>query len=188
MKRKAIFLDRDGTINEDIGDLFKISDLTFIPGAIEAMKILQQRYLLFIITNQGGIGKGVFTEVDFLKFNQQFLNILKSEGINIQELYYCPHSPEEDCICRKPRNHFIEIAKQKYNLNLKESFIIGDHPSDIETGKYANMTGIFLLTGHGKKHLHEIKENNKCLIMDNLYSAAIYIMSKYKKSADENFI
>jgi D-glycero-D-manno-heptose 1,7-bisphosphate phosphatase len=188
MKRKAIFLDRDGTINEDIGDLFKTPDLEFIPGAIKAMKMLQEKYLLFIITNQVGIGKGSFTEEEFIKFNRQFLDILKSKGINIQELYYCPHKPEDGCICRKPKNHYIEIARQKYNLDLKESFIIGDHPSDVETGKYANMTGIFLLTGHGKKHLHEIKENGKCLIMDNLYSAALHIVGKEKKLQIKNLL
>jgi len=180
MKRKAIFLDRDGTINEDVGDLFKIPDLAFIPNSIKAMQILQEKYLLFIITNQGGIGKGIFTEEAFLEFNRQFLDILKSKGINIQELYYCPHRPEDGCNCRKPNNHYIEIARQKYNLDLRKSYIIGDHPSDVETGKNANMTGIFLLTGHGKKHLHEIQENEKYIIMDNLYSAALHILDKYK--------
>ena len=87
--KKAVFLDRDGTINEDIGYLYAIKNIQFIPGAIKALKLLQARFLLFIITNQEGIGKGIFTESEFLKFNEEYKNILKRKNIKIEETFYC---------------------------------------------------------------------------------------------------
>jgi D-glycero-D-manno-heptose 1,7-bisphosphate phosphatase len=182
MKKRAVFLDRDGTINEDIGDLFNVKKLQFIPRAIDALKLLQERFLLFIITNQAGIGKGDFTEADFLKFNKEYLNILKKEGIKIEEVYYCPHAEYDDCICRKPKTYFVEIASRKYNLDLKESFIVGDHPSDVEMGSRTQMKSIFLLTGHGKKHLDDIKNKTEFLISENIYDAALLILKLTEKS------
>jgi histidinol-phosphate phosphatase family protein len=182
MTIKAIFLDRDGTINEDIGDLYSIDKLRFIPKALESLRLFQKRFLLFIITNQAGIGKGNFTESDFLRFNREYLNILNSEGIKIEEVYYCPHKKEDNCVCRKPKTYFIEHAKEKYSLNLKESFIIGDHPSDVEMGIKLKMQSIFLLTGHGRKHLHEIKNKPDILIMDNIYYAARLIIKLTDKT------
>lgn len=174
--KRAIFLDRDGTINEDVGELFTIDKLLFIPSAIDALKLLRERFLLFIITNQAGIAKGSFTESEFLKFNKQYIDILNKEGIKIEEVFYCPHSENNNCICRKPKTYFIDIARKKYNLNLGKSFIVGDHPSDVELGSKTGMKSIFLLTGHGSKHLHEIKNNRQYLISENIYNAALLIL------------
>jgi len=174
--QKAVFLDRDGTINEDVGDLYEVEKLRFIPGAIEALKLLQEKFLLFIITNQAGIGKGNFKESEFLKFNKQYLDILNKEGIRIEEVFYCPHTENDDCICRKPETYFIDIAREKYNLNIRESFVVGDHPSDVELGSNTGMKSIFLLTGHGSAHLHQVKNNKKYLISENVYDAAKLIL------------
>jgi histidinol-phosphate phosphatase family protein len=181
MIKRAVFMDRDGTINEDIGDLYTVKKLRFIPGALDALKLLQEKFLLFIITNQAGIGKGNFTEADFLKFNKEYLSILDKEGIKIEETYYCPHTEDDNCICRKPKTYFVDIAREKYNLNLKESFIIGDHPSDVEIGSRTQMKSIFLLTGHGKEHLDEIKNNTESLISENIYDAALLILNQTDK-------
>jgi histidinol-phosphate phosphatase family protein len=178
MKRRAVFLDRDGTINEDIGDLYNIKKLQFIPYAIDALKLLQERFLLFIITNQAGIGKGNFKESDFLKFNKKYLSILNKEGIKIEETYYCPHTEYDNCICRKPKTYFAEIASKKYNLNLSKSFVIGDHPSDVEMGCSMQMKSIFLLTGHGKKHLHAIQNKTEFIISENIYDATLLILNQ----------
>ncbi len=179
--KRAVFLDRDGTINEDIGDLYNVEKLKFIPNALDALKLLQERFLLFIITNQAGIGKGNFTESQFLKFNKEYLSILKKEGIKIEEVYYCPHTEYDNCICRKPKTYFIDIARRKYDLDLKESFVVGDHPSDIELGGTTQMKSIFLLTGHGKKHLDEIKNKTESLISENIYDAALLILKLTEK-------
>ena len=180
-EKRAIFLDRDGTINEDIGYLYNIKNIRFIPGAIKALRLLQTVFLLFIITNQDGIGKGIFSESDFLKFNEEYKNILKRKGIKIQETFYCPHTKDDNCICRKPKSYFIDMAKEKYDLNLTESYIIGDHPSDVETGIRAQMKSVFLQTGHGKKHMKEIKNKTVFLVSEDIYSAAISILDKVNK-------
>jgi D-glycero-D-manno-heptose 1,7-bisphosphate phosphatase len=172
--KKAVFLDRDGTINEDVGYLYKKEDLAFIPGAIDAMNMLQEDFLLFIITNQQGISQGVFSEEDFLCFNEEFLEILKKNGINITEVFHCPHTKEENCICRKPKTFFIEKAAEKYCLDIKNSYMIGDHSSDIETGIVLDIKTIYLLSGHGREHIGELGASPDH-IAEDLYRASLWI-------------
>jgi len=178
--QKAVFLDRDGTINEDVGDFCSLEKLLFINGSIDALKILQQNgFLLIIITNQTGINKKIFSEEEFLNFNQQYLKILSSYGVDIKEVYYCPHLKEENCICRKPKPYFIKVATEKYNIDLKNSYTIGDHPHDVEMGQYCETKTIYLLTGHGQKHLSELKTEPN-YIAKNLYEAALWITKNIK--------
>ena len=136
---------------------------------------------MFIITNQAGIGKGNFKESEFLKFNKQYIDILNKESIRIEEVFYCPHSENDNCICRKPKTYFVDVAIKKYNLNLKKSFIVGGHPSDVELGSNTGMKSIFLITGHGSKHLHEIKNNRQYLISENIFDAALLILKMKKQ-------
>jgi histidinol-phosphate phosphatase family protein len=172
---KAVFLDRDGTINEDVGDFCSQEKLVFIPGAIEGLKILQDTFLLFIITNQSGIGKNIFTEEEFIRFNRYFDMFLKNEGITIKKIYYCPHTKEQHCLCRKPNPYFIRQAEKDYGINLKSSYVIGDHPHDIEMGQAVGAGAIYVLTGHGRKHQEELSiEPN--FVCSNLYEAAIWTM------------
>lgn len=178
-KYKAIFLDRDGTINEDVGDFCSLEKLKFIDKSIEALKVLQKYFLLFIITNQSGIEKGVFKEEEFLAFNKKYLEILNLNDIEIKEVFYCPHTKENNCFCRKPSTYFIDLIKNKYEIDLKESFTIGDHPHDIEMGKKANTKTIYLLTGHGEKHLKELKVKPN-YIAKNLYDATMWILKNEK--------
>ncbi len=130
----AIILDRDGTINEDVGFLYQQEKLAFIPGAIDALKILQEHYLLFIITNQAGIGEGVFSLEEYENFNQYFANFLQGQGISIKEILFCPHQREERCCCRKPRTFFIDQLSKKYDLDIKNSFCIGAFINDQQVG------------------------------------------------------
>ncbi len=178
-KKRAVFLDRDGTINEDVGDLYEIEKFEFIPGSIEAMKLLQKEFLLFIITNQTGIGRKNFTMEQYQEFSNFFLKILCDNGIAVQEIYCCPHLIEDKCICRKPSAHFIYQAEQKYNLDIKNSFVIGDHGSDIEMGLNAGSGSIYVLTGHGSKHLNELEVKPQ-IVCKNLYAASEKIIKKYK--------
>ena len=174
---KAIFLDRDGTINEDIGDLYSPDKLIFIPRAIEALKLLQQRFLLFIITNQSGIRKDVFSKDEFLQFNEYFIRLLNSYGVTIIQVYYCPHRKEENCICRKPNQYFIKETEKRYSVDISRSYVIGDHPHDIEMAYKVGARSVYLLTGHGKKHLEELTiEPN--FIADDIFEASLWIMSR----------
>lgn len=172
---RAVFLDRDGTINEDVGDFCSIEKLVFIPGAIQGLKILQEAFLLFIITNQSGIGKNIFTEEEFIRFNRYFDLFLKKEGIFIKEIYYCPHTKEQRCLCRKPSPYFIRQAEKDYGINLKSSYVIGDHPHDIEMAQTVGAGSIYVLTGHGEKHKVELSVEPD-LVSNNLYEAANWIM------------
>jgi len=174
---KAVFLDRDGTINEDIGDLYSAHKLSFIPNAFKALNYFQKYFLLFIVTNQAGIGKGIYTESEFQKFNQHYIEILKQKGIYITKVYCCPHRKEDNCLCRKPSPYFVKQAEKEYGLDLKNSFFIGDHPSDLEAGIRAGTKSIFLLTGHGKKHLNEAK-GKKCFIAKDIYHAAQWVKER----------
>jgi D-glycero-D-manno-heptose 1,7-bisphosphate phosphatase len=174
---KAIFLDRDGTINEDVGDLYSPDNLIFIPGAIEALKSLQQNFLLFIVTNQSGIGKNIFSEDEYLKFNEHFIRLLNSRGVTIRQVYYCPHRKEENCICHKPNQYFIREAEKRYDIDVPNSYVIGDHPHDVEMAYSVGAGSVYLLTGHGKKHLQELNIEPDFIAHD-IFEASLWIMSK----------
>lgn len=172
---RAVFLDRDGTINEDVGALCSKEKLIFIPRAIEALKILQKRFQLFVITNQAWIGKNVFSEEEYLEFSRYFETVLKNKGIIIKHVYYCPHMKEENCICRKPNSYFMKEAERSYGIDLKNSFIIGDHQSDIEMGRELGVSSVYVLTGHGKEGRKELSVEPD-FIASSIYEAAGWIM------------
>jgi D,D-heptose 1,7-bisphosphate phosphatase len=135
-KNKAAFLDRDGTINVDNGYTYKIEDLEFLPGAVEGLKELQKKgYLLIIITNQSGIGRGYYTEKDYKNFMKEFYKRLEEKGVKITADYYCPHRPEDKCRCRKPMTELVEKAIKDYDIDSSKSIFIGDKKIDMETGK-----------------------------------------------------
>jgi histidinol-phosphate phosphatase family protein len=127
MSKKALFIDRDGTINKNCPYCHNISDLELYEDAIKMMKDYQEKgYIIIIITNQSGIGRGYFTENEFHVFNNELLRMLKRKGINITRTYFCPHTPEEQCNCRKPEAGMIEQALVDFDIDLKNSIIIGD--------------------------------------------------------------
>jgi D-glycero-D-manno-heptose 1,7-bisphosphate phosphatase len=172
---KAIFLDRDGTINEDLGYAHKIKDFKFCEGAVEGLRMLHE-YVLFIITNQSGIGRGYFKEDDMHEFNKHMLDLLRKEGIEIKKIYHCPHSPDQDCDCRKPNPSSIINAKKEFDIDLGKSYVIGDHASDIMLAKNAGCGSVYLLSGHGVKHLEETRKVKPDYIGINLKQAAEWIV------------
>lgn len=157
---KAIFLDRDGTINVDTMYPHKIEDLKLLPGVVEGLKKLSKEFIFIIITNQSGINRGIYTEKDMEKFNNKLMDELKKENIEIKKIYHCPHTPKEVCDCRKPSTKYIKQAEKEFDIDLKNSWSIGDHPHDVEMGLMAGCRGIYLLTGHGKRHFEDLEKNN----------------------------
>ncbi len=152
--QKVIFIDRDGVINRDPGGWTKYSYITkwdeffFIDGSIEALKRLKEAgYRICLISNQGGISKGYFTQSDLDKVNEKMLAKIEEGGGKINELYYCPHHDKDNCECRKPKTGLIEQALKKSDVDLKNTFIIGDSIRDIEAGKRMGMKTIFVLSG-----------------------------------------
>ena len=153
---KVIFLDRDGVINVDKGYVHKIEDFEFTKGAIKALKYFQSLgYILIIVTNQSGIARGYYTLKDFKKLTTWMKNRLKADGIEIKEVYFCPHSPDEKCLCRKPGPGMILKAAKDYDIDLKKSWMIGDKKSDIEAAKRAGIINTILISGEG------VNEKNK---------------------------
>lgn len=158
MGYKAIILDRDGTLIEDPSYAYKIEDFELLPGVIEGLKILQNDFLLFIVTNQAGIGKGYYTEEEFHEFNNHLIKILNSNKIKIERTFYCPHITEDNCDCKKPKLKFIKEIIEGWNVDINNSWVIGDHPSDILFGINAGSKTVYLTTGHGMKHIQELED------------------------------
>lgn len=150
---KALFLDRDGVINVDKNYVHKIEDFEFVDGIFELTKYFQDKgYLIIVITNQAGIGRGYYTEKDFHVLNDWMVEQFKKKGINITEVYYCPFHPthgigeyKKDSFDRKPNPGMILKAKEKYNIDLDESVLIGDKDSDIQAGENAGVKKNFLI-------------------------------------------
>ena len=164
--KKAIFLDRDGTINVEKDYIYKNEDLVFEEGTIEALKTFKNlEYILIVVSNQSGIARGYFTEEDLNIFNNNMNEILKKNGVEITEFYCCPHHPDgigeykKVCECRKPNNKMIEDAIKKYNIDRKKSYMVGDKISDIEAGFKSNLKTVLVKTGYGLKEMEKIDKN-----------------------------
>ena len=170
----AIFLDRDGTINREIGYLSDSGEFELLPHALEGMKKFQDMgYRLVIVTNQAGIGLGYFTKQDFYQVNKKMLTEVSGAGILIDKIYFCPHSKAENCPCRKPETGLILRAEEELNIDLKNSFFIGDSPWDIETGARANMGTIFIKNNRIQPEQYESRPD---FVAEDLLDAANYIL------------
>jgi D-glycero-D-manno-heptose 1,7-bisphosphate phosphatase len=148
--QKAIFLDRDGVINVEKDYVYKINEFEFINGIFDALRKFQKcGYLLFIITNQSGIGRGYYSIDDFKNLTTWMLNEFKKEGIEISQVEFCPHSPQEICQCRKPKTGMIENILKNFELDLERSWLIGDKDADIECANNAKIKNtIQVKSGH----------------------------------------
>ncbi len=153
---KAIFLDRDGVINEDNGYTYKIDDLKLLDGVIQGLQALRNLdYEIIIITNQAGIARGFFSVNDFHIFMNHIINTLHKNKIQVLDYFFCPHHPEGKiesyaikCNCRKPEIGMLEEAKEKYKIDFSKSIIIGDKESDILAGKNAGLLSDILISNY----------------------------------------
>lgn len=183
-KRKAIFLDRDGTINVDKDYLYKIEDFEFENGAKEGLKILNDLgYELIVVTNQSGIARGYYTEEDVEKLHEFMINELLKIGVKIRYCYYCPHHPEKaiakynlNCSCRKPNPGMIYMGITDFNIDVAKSFMVGDKKSDVEAGRRAGIRSILIT----KSEYVESEEEKNFLKFNKLYEFAKYLEKKMK--------
>lgn len=145
MQSKAVFFDRDNTLIIDSDYMHKIEDFKLYPDTISSLKSIQSKgYKIFIVTNQSGIGRGYFSLDQMHEFNRHMLKCFKENEIEITDLVYCPHSPDDKCDCRKPEPRLINELIHKYDIDKSNSYMVGDKLSDAQAGKNAGITGILL--------------------------------------------
>jgi D-glycero-D-manno-heptose 1,7-bisphosphate phosphatase len=171
MAIKTIFLDRDGVINEEVNYLYQIEKFKFISGVFEACQYFQKlNYKIIIVSNQSGIGRGYYSEQDYNKLTSWMLNQFELKSISILDTFYCPHEPDSKCNCRKPKPGMLIDAKNKHNISMEESWMIGDKETDITAANIAGIKKTILVkSGH---------EN------DELNSNASHIINSIKESID----
>lgn len=175
---KVVFLDRDGTMNEEVNYLYKKEDLKLIDGTAKAVRLLNEAgYKVIVVTNQAGVARGYYTESDVIKLHDYMNELLAREGAHVDAFYYCPHHPEhgigiykQNCHCRKPDTGMFEAAEKGIpeGIDKTHSYMIGDKRIDAQAGKNYGVIGILVGTGYGEKEhaadvaAGRIKEDGSC--------------------------
>jgi histidinol-phosphate phosphatase family protein len=173
---RAVFLDRDGTLIEDRGYLSTPEDVIFYPETVPALRRLQRTFLLIVVTNQSGVAKGAISRIDVNRVNTHMANRLARKGVHICAIYVCPHDRADGCVCIKPKPYFLHRASEEFSIDLSSSFVVGDHPHDVEFARSVGAQGIYVSTGHGLKHLSELPEEE--VVVADIADAAEWILSK----------
>ena len=175
MPKKAIFLDRDGVVNKEVNYLFKIEDFEFIDGIFDACLYFQNLgYAIIIVTNQSGIARKYYTENDYQTVTKWMLRQFEDNGIEILNVFHCPHGPESTCECRKPKPGMFLTAKIKHNIDMEKSWMIGDKEVDMIAANSAGINHTILVrSGHSN---HE--SNSKAeFILDSIQHSKHLITS-----------
>jgi D-glycero-D-manno-heptose 1,7-bisphosphate phosphatase len=155
----AVFLDRDGTMIHDVGYLGRLADLRWFPYTAETVRLLKRAgFLVFVTTNQGGIGLGYYTEAFVLDLHARMQATLEAAGAGADGWFYCPHHPlaavealRIDCACRKPRAGMIEQAAARFAIDRAASFVVGDKLADVQMAEAAGLRGVLVRTGYGEE-------------------------------------
>ncbi len=182
--RIAVFMDRDGTITEEMGYLKDAKKLRLISYSGEAIRLLnKKRILTIVISNQSGVARGYFTEEAVKKIHSKLKRLLKKEGAHLDEIYYCPHHPKfgspqykKNCNCRKPKPGMLLKAARRFNLDLKRCYVIGDKVDDIRLAQNVWVKGILVLTGYGRRSKN--KGINPDHTAEDLYHAVEWVLMK----------
>jgi len=157
---RMIILDRDGVINRDSDDYIKSADeWEPLPGALEAISRLKKAgYLVTVASNQSGISRGLFSEGDLKKIHDKMEKLLAMRGTEIDGIFYCPHGPSDNCICRKPKPGLLIQIAQKFKINLAETPFVGDNIGDIKAAEMANAKPVLVRTGRGEHVMQNFAE------------------------------
>ena len=174
MTVKNIFLDRDGVINKEKNYLHKIEDFEFLNGVFEACQyFMSLNYKIIITTNQSGISRGYYTEIDFQIITDWMINEFMKNNVSILDVFYCPHMPNSNCLCRKPKPGMLIDAKDLYGIDMQNSWMIGDKEDDISAANSAGISNTILVkSGHkinvadsnAKYILNSIHQSNQVII------------------------
>jgi D,D-heptose 1,7-bisphosphate phosphatase len=185
MLSKAVFLDRDGTLNYDPGYLGNPSDLKLFPDAGKVLADLKNKFhfKLIVISNQSGIARGLITDDQVIAVNAELNKILLEFNVQIDAFYYCPFHPDfstaDDCTCRKPSPKMILDSASDFNINLSQSYLIGDSSSDIKAGIEAKLKTILVKTGYGTESISILQNDNyfPSFVAENLTEAYNFIIN-----------
>jgi D-glycero-D-manno-heptose 1,7-bisphosphate phosphatase len=152
--RAAVLLDRDGTLIVDRDYLSDPAGVELLPGAAAGLRKLRDLGLaLVVVTNQSGIGRGLFDEAALAAVHDRLTTLLAAEGVRLDGIYHCPHAPADDCACRKPRTELALRAARDLGLDLARAFVVGDKRADVELGRALGVPGILVRTGYGEREL-----------------------------------
>ena len=173
----AVFLDRDGTLIEDRGHICRPEDVSFFATTFVALRWLQDHFLLFIVSNQSGVAEGKLAAEDVEKVNDHIVARLRNAGVTITAVYWCPHKRSDNCMCIKPNPYFLLRAAEDHHVCLRRSYVIGDHPHDVYLAENVGAQGIYVLTGHGRKHCRELAGDS--LVVAGIAEAVEWI--RYEK-------
>lgn len=181
--KRAVFLDRDGTINVEKEYLFQPAEFEFIPGSDEAIALLNQAgFMVVVVSNQAGVARGYYTEEDVYHLHNHVDRLLMDKGAKIDAWLYCPHHPNGrgsyalPCKCRKPQPGMLLKAAEKYDIDLESSIMIGDKLIDVEAGRVAGCRSILVRTGYGADLEEELPEG--CEVYDDLLTAVRAVIGK----------
>lgn len=185
MSNIAVFLDRDGTINEEMGYINHLSRLVLLPQAIPAIRRLNEAGLkVVLITNQSGAARGYFTPTLVEEVHQRLQDLLAAAGAHLDGIYTCLHGPDDDCPCRKPKPGLIRQAARDLDLDLAHSYLVGDRYNDVETAANAGVQGILVLTGYGRGEYEYLRHREKVqpvYIATDLMDAADWILQDLRQ-------
>jgi len=192
IKKIAVFLDRDGTISEEVGYVNHIKRFKLLPRSSQAIKLLNKNKILaIIVTNQSGVARNYFTEDLVNEVHKKMKKLLKKDGAHLDAIYYCPHHPRvgspeyrKDCDCRKPKIGMLKRAESDFNIDLIKSYMIGDRIKDVIFGHKVGMKSILVLTGYGLgEYEHQRKKwtEQPEYIAKDLLDAVKWIIKDLKK-------
>ena len=179
MSHAFVLLDRDGVINHDSDDYIKSADEWHpIAGSLEAIALLNKHgFKVVVITNQSGISRGYYNEVTLEKIHNKMHQLTAEKGGHIDAIFYCPHGPNDQCDCRKPKPGLLNLFAKAYNSSLAGIYFIGDKLGDVQAAYAANAMPMLVKTGKGQETLDKNPDIN-CPIFEDLYDAAKFIVSE----------
>lgn len=182
MQPRAVFLDRDGTVIEERHYLHRPEEVSLLPGTGEALQRLARAgFLLFLVTNQSGVGRGYFTLEDVARVHDHLATLLQSFGVRFTEIFVAPEAPDQPSPGRKPSPHFLLQARDRYRVHLPASYMVGDKLIDLECGWNAGVrASILVLTGYGRETLHQLSQPppGPLTVAQDLAAAADWILKE----------
>jgi D-glycero-D-manno-heptose 1,7-bisphosphate phosphatase len=181
--RRAVFLDRDGTLIEEVGHLDRLDRIRFFPYSIDAVRLLNRAgFAVVVVTNQAGVARGLFDEGFVRDTHRMLAEVFAAGGTRVDGFYYCPHHPEatvpsyrQSCDCRKPKPGLVRKASEDLGLDPARSFVIGDRWNDLQAGAALGATGVLVRTGYGRQDEQAASAGN-AVVTDNLIEAVAWVL------------